>query len=264
MVGASNQGLAYALEILRDDCGVLLPKWIPYNTMLVPMAAILASAKPEGAEAGAQREKVQRWFWCSVFAQWYENATNSRAARDLLEVRQWLSGGEEPYVVKNLSFNPATLREVTQRQRGIYRGLISLVVRNGARDFHTQSVISSRLMLEEGIDDHHVFPADFLEKTYGKQCPKELRDCVLNRTLIDRATNGTISNRAPSDYMQQIRAVPGFSFEAVLNSHALPGGEDSPFWTDDFEAYLASRGQRLMKLIVQATGCKPQTAEAAA
>jgi hypothetical protein len=35
-------GMDKALEILRDDCGVLTPAWIPYETMLIPLAGVLA------------------------------------------------------------------------------------------------------------------------------------------------------------------------------------------------------------------------------
>lgn len=35
-------GLATGLEILRDDCKVMQPKWLPYQTMLPPLAAVLA------------------------------------------------------------------------------------------------------------------------------------------------------------------------------------------------------------------------------
>jgi hypothetical protein len=66
-------GLATGLEILRDDCKVMLPKWVPYQTMLPPLAAILARAgSPKTAESGAQREKLKRWFWCAVLGQVYE------------------------------------------------------------------------------------------------------------------------------------------------------------------------------------------------
>ena len=62
-------GLAVGLEILRDNCKMMLPKWLPYQTMLAPLAAVLAkSSMPKSAEAGAQREKLKRWFCvpCSV------------------------------------------------------------------------------------------------------------------------------------------------------------------------------------------------------
>ena len=40
--GPAVQGLADGLHVLHDDCGVVLPKWLPYHTMLIPLAAVLA------------------------------------------------------------------------------------------------------------------------------------------------------------------------------------------------------------------------------
>ena len=246
-------GLALGLEILRDDCSVCLPRWLPYQTMLITLAAVLAKVGlPHSPVAGVQREKLKRWFWCAVFGQAYDSSPNSQSSKDFSELVEWLSGGAEPEVVRSLRFDPRTLHDVTPRQRAIYRGAICLILRNGARDFHTQAVITGKLMAEQGIDDHHVFPAHFLE-TKGITSARH-RDCVLNRTLIDRTTNQMISDRAPSVYLAEIRNTSGFPFEDVLASHCLPTGTDSSFWTDDYEGFMAWREQRLWKEIKRVTG----------
>ncbi len=248
-------GLASGLEMLRDDCKVMLPKWLPYQTMLPPLAAVLAKVKsPKTPEAGARREKLKRWFWCSVFGQTYESAPNSQSAKDVVELVSWLGSGAEPERVSSFRFDPNALRDTTPRQRSIYRGAICLILGSGtgARDFHTQAVITGKLMTEEGIDDHHVFPAHFLE-TQGVK-PSRVRDCVLNRTLIDRTTNQVISDRAPSDYLAEIRKTPGFPFESVLKSHCLPTLPDSPLLKDDYESFLSWRQGRLWEEIRRVTG----------
>lgn len=246
-------GLATGLEILRDDCKVMLPKWLPYQTMLPPLAAVLARmGNPKNAEAGAQREKLRRWFWCAVLGQAYEGAPNSKAAKDVVEILPWLSGGDPPESVGTFRFDPRALRDVTPRQRAIYRGVICLILSGGARDFHSQAVITGKIMADEGIDDHHVFPAAYLERR-GVE-PARTRDCVLNRTLIDRTTNQMISDRAPSDYLAEIRNTPGFTFEPVLASHNLPARADSPLLGDDFETFLAWRQERLWQEIQRVTG----------
>jgi hypothetical protein len=108
-------------------------------------------------------------------------------------------------------------------------------------------------MLEQGIDDHHIFPANFLEMKKGVSLARH-RDCILNRTLIDRTTNQMITDRAPSDYMLEILHTPGFPFDKVLESHCLPTGPDAPFWNDDYECFLALRQQKLWSEIQRATG----------
>ncbi len=249
-------GLALGLEILRDNCKVMLPKWLPYQTMLAPLAAVLAkSGIPKTAEAGAQREKLKRWFWCAVFGQAYESSPNSQSAKDVGELVAWIAGGLPPESVTALRFDPAALRDVSPRQRSVYRGMICLILGSGtgALDFHTQAVITGKLMNQEGIDDHHIFPDDFLQKQKGITQARK-RDCVLNRTLIDRTTNQMINNRAPSDYLAEIRHTPGFPFDAVLSSHCLPAGEASPLWTDDYDAFLTWRQERLWQEIKRITG----------
>jgi hypothetical protein len=147
------------------------------------------------------------------------------------------------------------LRDVTPRQRSLYRGTICLILAHGtgARDFHTQAVITGKLMDEQSIDDHHVFPPNYLEKQKGIKSPR-LHDCVLNRTLIDRTTNQMISDRAPSDYLDEIRKTPGFPFDTVLASHCLPTGPNSPFWIDDYDAFLVWRESKLWAEIKRVTG----------
>lgn len=246
-------GLATGIEILRDDCKVVLPKWLPYDTMLPPLGAVLALAgNPKNAEAGAQREKLKRWFWCAVFGQVYESASNSKSAKDVVEIMPWLAGGPEPESVASFRFDPRALRDVTPRQRAIYRGTICLILGGGARDFHTQAVITGKLMAEEGIDDHHLFPAAYLERK--GVTPARVRDCVLNRTLIDRTTNQMISDRAPSDYLNEIKHTKGFPFDAVLTSHGLPIGAQSPLVRDEFDAFLAWRQNHLWHEIQRVTG----------
>lgn len=254
-------GLTTGLTILRDDCRVTLPKWLPYQTMLAPLAAVLAKCgMPKTAEAGVQREKIKRWFWCAVFGQVYESSPNSQAARDVGEIGAWFSGGLLPETVTALRFDPKALRDVTPRQRSIYRGTICLILgaSAGARDFHTQAIITGNLINAQGIDDHHIFPDDFLLKQKGITLAR-MRDCVLNRTLIDRTTNQMISNRAPSDYMAEIRNTPGFPFDTVLNSHCLPTGETSPIWSNDYEGFLMWRQERLWQEIKRVTGLSEAT-----
>jgi len=246
-------GLAAGLAILRDDCKVMLPKWVPYQTMLPPLAAVLARAgTPKTAEAGVHREKLKRWFWCAVFGQAYESAPNSKSAKDVVEMLPWLAGGDPPETVTSFRFDPRALRDVTPRQRSIYRGAICLILGNGVRDFHTQAIITGKVMAHEGIDDHHVFPAAYLERR--GIIPARARDCVLNRTLIDRTTNQMISDRAPSDYLAEIRSTSGFPFDSMLASHGLAAGADSPLLRDDYDAFLAWRQEQLWKQIQRVTG----------
>ncbi len=209
------EGLTRALYLLRDDCGVVLPAWLPYNTILVPMAAVMARVSTlKGPKSSAAQQQVRKWFWCSVFGQTYEKAPNSQSVRDYGELIEWIDGGSPPQAVRNFSFDRSMLRQTTPRQRAIYRGVIALVLRNGATDFHTDARITASIIRDKKIDDHHVFPQAYLEE-HRPDVTHLLRDCVLNRTLIDKETNIRISRRAPSDYLTEIRTTIGPSTSTI-------------------------------------------------
>jgi hypothetical protein len=247
------KGLADGLNILRHECGVILPQWLPYNTILVSLAAICAQADGiAGPGAAARRNQIIRWFWCSVFGQAYENSPNSQAAKDFIEFCKWLESGPEPQVVKDFTFDPQTLRQTTPRQRAVYRGAISLILRNEARDFHAGTKITLKLIEEAKIDDHHLFPQAYIAENLPN-VNSTLRDCILNRTLIDKATNIRISKRAPSDYLHEIKQILRKNFEKLLASHLLPTGAASPLLKDDFEAFLDERQKLLAQKIVEVT-----------
>jgi hypothetical protein len=248
-------GLDAGLRILKEDCGVIVPRWLPYYTLLIPLGAALAKRPmPAGPQAALARGKLVRWFWCSVFGQAYENAPNSQAAKDLGELIDWLDGGDAPTSVREFKFDPRILADTTPRQRALYRGTICLVLRNGARDFHSNQLISGDLIIEKSIDDHHIFPDDYL-KTHVAGASQRSRDCVLNRTLIDRATNIRISNRAPSEYMSEIRDALGANvFGQLLTSHFVPHDGQGPLWSNDLAVFLAQRQSLLWEQIRTLTG----------
>jgi hypothetical protein len=144
--------------------------------------------------------------------------------------------------------------DTTARQRALYRGVICLILRGGARDFHSGQPISGDLIVESSIDDHHIFPDDYLKK-HKKDVSARTRDCVLNRTLIDRATNIRISNRPPSDYMAEIRKSLGADkFGKLLDSHFLSQGAAVPLLANEFETFLKQRQTLFWEQIKNVTG----------
>lgn len=247
-------GMKTGLELLREECGVINGAWLPYNTILMPLAAILAKhGMPAGPAAGAVRQKVARWYWCSVFGQRYESSPTSQMAKDVTEVPAWLAGGDLPEAIRDFRFDPRMLRDTTTRQRAVYRGTIGLVLRNQPLDFHTAKQITSDLMVEQGIDDHHIFPQAYLAAA-RPDVPARLRDCVLNRTLIDRVTNIRIGKRPPSGYLGEMFDAMGTQLGPLLASHILPDGMAGPLMQDDFEGFLDWREQEIWRRIQQVTG----------
>lgn len=249
------KAVADMLTILQEECGVVNYKYLPYHTMIIPAGAVLAKQQyGEGPKAGAIREKMTRWFWCSVFAQTYESSANTQAVNDYRELNSWIDGGDEPEVVREFEFDPDILRETTSRQRAVYYGCLALILSMGAVDFDTRRRIDATFVGDGKVDDHHIFP-----KGYLKGADKKTENCVLNRTLISARTNRRISKKPPKKYLGEIENEDKkgvSSLKKILDSHLLPSEEGSPLRKNDFEAFLAKRQELLYDKIKEVTGLK--------
>ncbi len=251
--------MAAATALLRDECGVLISKWLPYRPMLIPLAAAWREvAAAGGPEQGAMRAKLKRWFWCACFTGEYESSSASLAERDTPVLRGWLAGGSAPPVVADFVWDPTRWRSVTIRQQGLYRATIALTLTEHPRDFHTGAPLSQELIEAGKIDDHHIFPRGHL-KDIGRGSEV---DSVLNHSLIDRATNIRIAKKAPSGYLGEIREAMGDDLEHVLASHRLPVGEQSPLKDDDFDEFLTWRIEHLADALDEECGQLGSPAEA--
>ena len=255
-------GIADGLRMLREDCGVLIPLWLPYYSMILPLGASLAArSHVHGPESGAMRQKLRQWFWCAIFGQRYEAAANTQATKDFIELSRWIDGGEPPDSVTLFRFDPRILRDTTTRQRAVYRGTYALVFSGGRkdlvgrpRDFYVDKPITTELIREHGIDDHHIFPYAYL----GRQdppVPTRLRDSILNRTMIHPKTNRMISDKAPSTSLALMRdQLEPLQLETILSSRLLPTGDISPLWVDDFDRFIEWRQPEIWREIQRVTG----------
>jgi hypothetical protein len=253
-------GYRGALEMLRDECGVRAGKWLPYGYLLVPLAAVWRDViEVAGPASGANRGRLETWFWCSGLSASYDRAANTQASRDYAELKRWIAGGEPPATVEAFEFDRSRLREITPKQQSIYKALMALVIQHGARDFHHGQTLTQDSILAQSVDDHHIFPRAYLNPDKEVLAyPTQLVDCILNRTMIDATTNRRIGKRPPDEYLREIRkelegAKPG-AFGEVLESHLLPGHDGSPLTEANFEAFLDWREERVAEAIASATG----------
>lgn len=243
--------MAGALTLLRDQCGVLVSKWLPYRPMLIPLASAWRKlSEATGPDQGAMRTKLAQWFWCQCFTGEYESSSLTLAERDAPDLKDWLSGGEAPPAVADFQWDPERWRTVTSRQQGLYKATIALSLTNQPRDFHTAAPLTRQVIETGKVDDHHVFPRAYL-KDIGRDGEV---DSVLNHTLIDRATNGSIGKKAPSVYLAEIRKSLGAELDAVLMSHRLPPGEQSSLTADDFDGFLSWRIHQLKEALTARVG----------
>jgi len=118
--------LAAAKFLVR--LGVYRVKDLPYQSQVVPLAAILAELGDQ-AEEPAAVEKVRRWYWNGVFGELYGSSTETRIARDFTEVVDWVRGGAIPSTVHEATVRADRLETMRMRLSAAYQGYRKVMVR---------------------------------------------------------------------------------------------------------------------------------------
>jgi hypothetical protein len=234
------------------DQGVISERILPYTTLIMPLSAMFADIidRKGEAQAGAAWAKIAQWYWCSVFSQRYSSQTESAAAQDIEQVMAWVDGaGPEPDVVHTFTFRAEALQEITSIRNAVYKGVLCLLAREGARDFGGGAALTTALFFDERHDHHHIFPSEALRRL-GIADPRA--DSILNKTLISAAVNRSIGGSMPSQYLARLATKLGEPLlDGLLQSHAI---SPAALRQDDWPTFAQDRRERLRALVLKACG----------
>ena len=225
---------------------------LSYGTQLVPLSSLLALLGDK-ADNDAVREKLIRWFWCGVFGELYGSAVETRMAKDLLEVSNWIDGADEPSTVLECNFVPARLYTLRTRNSAAYKGLYALLMRDECLDFRTGEPIDVQTYFEDYIDVHHIFPRDWCN---NNNVEPKFYNSIINKTPLAYRTNRIIGGNAPSIYLEKLREDTGITEERqneILESHVIAV---DALKSDDFWPFYEARKEALLQRIENATGKK--------
>lgn len=228
---------------------------LPYQTQVVPLAAMLAELGDEWHH-DAVRQNLVRWYWNGVFGELYGSAVESRIARDFVEVPDWVRGnGEVPKTVRDATFRADRLRTMRMRLSAAYKGVNALLMGAGAQDFRSGEKFGDTVFFGEYVDIHHIFPQDWCKRQGLKPA---IFDSIINKTPLTYRTNRIIGGNAPSEYLRRLEEGTANSqpierghLDAYLRSHLI---EPDFLRADDFEGFMADRQKKLLALIESATG----------
>ncbi|MBD2526434.1 DUF262 domain-containing protein [Nostoc sp. FACHB-133] len=231
---------------------------LPYRTQLIPLAAVMALLGDRWLEPKIH-EKITRWFWCGILGELYGGAVETRMALDIQELIDWIEDAkEEPATVRDANFQPARLGTLRSRTSAAYKGINTLIQREGSQDFFWKSTIRDLDETDwEGrrLDIHHIFPKSWCDK---QGIPASRYNSILNKTPISFIANRMIGGKAPSQYLVQLQKHDSVQLDdagmnAILATHQI---DAITLRQDDFEGFMASR-QRMILAKIEAAMGKP-------
>ncbi len=240
-IACSSLVKAYRRLASPNGYGAVTTRWIPYSTVLVPLAVLLQFVE-ENHKSEAMYRKIDRWYWGNVFAQRYDQAVDSTSYRDVREMKEWLVGGSCPSWLENLSVDQLDLGTINDQRSAVYRGLMCLIVSAGAKDF-----INGQPASLEDCQDDHIFP-----KSDFKNEP--LVNCILNRTLISSESNKIKGRKWPSVYLPLFLENHGGEEQCLrqtLHSHLISEEAQKAMERDDFQGFVECRRRTFLNEMVK-------------
>ena len=223
---------------------------VPYNTQLVPLAALFVELGKE-LDPSVARQSLERWFWSGIFSEAYGGGVETQYALDLDQVARYVRTGAEPRLITEASFNPERLISLRTRNSAAYKGLYALQMKSGAVDWRTGDPLTLSTYHDQAIDIHHIFPVAWCQKQEAP-VPRSLYDSIINKTPIDASTNRIIGGAAPSRYLERLKQDnPEDNLRSVLQRHWL---DYDRLKVDQFAECFAERGEAMLNLIFEAMG----------
>lgn len=229
------------------------------NNLIFCYVLYLIGRTELGVEEHALRRMIARWFFMSNLTSRYAKSPESSMEFDLAELRRVTNAGEFLGTLDQISTDtltndfweitlPNDLATSSARTPSLFAYYAALVLldakaflsKHKVIDLLDPSVHSTRSAAER----HHLFPKSYLESV-GLSDQRDTNQ-IGNFALTDWSDNSQIGDRAPSEYLPELRNRFGADeIQRMYYWHALPDGWEQMAYTD----FLGRRRELIARVI---------------
>lgn len=250
--------LNYIQGWLEDNNWLFKVSEIPYKTMLLPVLAFYQNLpNKEFSQANQiQLDQLKFWFYGSILDNRYGGArhgsTNVVIKKDC-EIMSALAKGTnpEPEYWSNLriEYSFDEFKKLDNNANAKFMA-ISYFMWSKSRFKNLEN--NATVSVNNNIEIHHVFPSNYIKTKFGENSTEyDLADSILNKIRINKISNIKISNKAPSDYLLEIKTKsPNPKIQSSLESHYIGHATEliSGQYDSDFIGFLSSRYSQIEPL----------------
>jgi hypothetical protein len=198
------------------------------------------------------KQLIEDWFWTATFSQHYSSSSLSKMKEDAEWINGLVNNIDEPRTFKVL----ITLKDITrvrmQNKSVIKNGVMCLMSLRSPKDFDNGNVVHldrSNLSKSNSKENHHFFPYSLREE-FGTD--SNGINSLLNFVLITSRLNREISNKYPSEYLNEYTN-QNPSIKEYLNSHFISEEAYEASLENNFEKFISLRGKQILEVIQSKT-----------
>ena len=248
-------GVRRAIAFLEEE-KIFDGKRLPTDVVLYPLAALWAQV-PDGLDSeGQARHLLRKYIWRAFCTDRYERTSATRALTDFRQLSGLLKGnsGISADIFDESKHPLPNVEQIQQagwpvRKDRLARAILAVALRSGGLDFADGSP-ASRASLKKR-EYHHLFPNAWLTRAeFGEE--EIFRS--LNCGLVSWKTNRTISDKSPSQYLQERMDAAELGEEEIrhrLNSHLIPF---EPIKNETYDEFLSLRAEKVQEQMLKLCG----------
>lgn len=264
----SIKALLRALAFCNLRLGIIKLNDLSFDLMLLPLAYLLIN--DEVWKDKKALDRIEYWYWVSIFSGRYREKQNIRAIEDLKTLCKWILNNDsndekvreliEEKIKRVLLAEEYSDRETLKNKEktplAIEKGILSYILTTNPFDLlvNQEKKLYSEVIINKvfKLEDHHITPLGG-DKKIG-QISSEIRknkshilNSVLNRTLISDEANRDISNMKLADYITQVKEICRISHFIPKNLEQDDRETQEMYWTRLAELRYEAIKENLLK-----------------
>lgn len=238
---ATKEAAEHAADFLSTEVGVPRAEALPYANQFAVLCEIYRLTPTPSA---SQLTEIRQWFWRTTLTSYFGGWDNGQMSADAQAVRAWALAPENGLKATSVMPTAQVWRIKTFRSNSAISKMTGLMLAsqqpvdliNGAK-----IDIGKSLSWSNDKEYHHFFPQAYLR---GKNGPSS--NLIANIVLLTSASNITIRDAAPKDYLTRIIKTDGRDVllqrlkKSMVSEEALDAALNN-----DYESFLSARASTL-------------------
>jgi hypothetical protein len=248
-VGSISEAYKRAVDFLATHIGVPNGDIIPYVNQLVLLVEFFRLLPTPDA---AEYRQIERWFWKTSLSGHFGGWNTGMMAEDQKNVQFFVTTGGEISVSTQLPDSGLWLAKQFRGNNAHAKLLAIILAHHRPLDLLTGQRIDTdkALAWTNSKEYHHFFPDAYLK---ALNVPPRQRNCLANFVMLSSTSNKTISDRAPSAYLLEVKRAAGANLADWLAGNLIPMPAFEAALRDDFAQFLELRANHLHSVAMALT-----------
>lgn len=231
-----------AVDYLVTQIRIPSDSVIPYANQLVVLAELFQQCPKPTA---AQYIEITKWFWRSAVSGYFSGWNTGNMSRDKQAVSEFVEGKASEISVAAYQPNPKMWEQKVFRADNAHAKTLAIILANqNPRDLLTgQRIDVTKSLAWTNLKEyHHFFPRDYL-----KSCniSGNRANCLANIVMLTSVSNKQITNRPPSDYLQEVQNAAGSNLTKWLESNLISEIAFKAALDNDYDSFIEARARTI-------------------